>query len=78
MRLRLAEEDVGAARREAVLEVQAKSLREVEAARIKAARAFARAETLQDRCGEQVCEGVIALSEESLNHVTAGPQTYGW
>eukprot|EP00903_Cladosiphon_okamuranus_P008750 g8382.t1 len=52
-RLRLTEEEVEAARREAVLEAQAKALREVEAVRMKAARAFAKAEALQDRCGEQ-------------------------
>lgn len=70
-RLRLAEEEVGAARREALLEVQTKSLTEVEAARKKAARAFARAEALQDRCGQQVhiCFPIIGyLSSALLAH----------
>lgn len=59
-RLRLAEEDVQAARREALLEGQARSLAEVEAARKKAAQAIARAEALRDRCARQVGGGVAA------------------
>ena len=56
-RLRLAEEDVESVRREALLEGQARSLAEVEAARKKAAQAFARAEALRDRCARQVGGG---------------------
>jgi len=59
-RLRLAEEDVQAARREALLEEQARSLAKVEAARKKAAQAFARAEALRDRCARQVGVGFVA------------------
>lgn len=63
----MTQEEIGAARREAILEVQADSLKEVEAARKKAARALARAEALQDRCIQQVRGGGIALREVSLN-----------
>lgn len=56
-RLRSAEEDVKAARREALLEGQAKSLTEVEAACKKAAEASDKAEALRNRCSQQVREG---------------------
>ncbi len=71
-RLRLAEEDAQAARREALLEGQARSLVEVEAARKKAAQALARAEALRDRCARQVGGGAAAKEFFMLNNRARG------
>ncbi|CAM9531214.1 unnamed protein product [Ectocarpus fasciculatus] len=62
-RLRAAEEDVGSARREALLEGSARSLAETEAAGRKAAQAWAGAVALKNKCRhqEQIIAG-LALS----------------
>ncbi|CBJ31795.1 hypothetical protein Esi_0282_0025 [Ectocarpus siliculosus] len=52
-RLRAAEEDVGSARREALLEGSARSLAETEAAGRKAAQAWAGAVALKNKCRQQ-------------------------
>lgn len=66
-RLRSAEEDVRTAQREALLEGQAKSLTDVEAARKKAAQAFDKAGALRDRCSQQVCGGESVRRKQLLS-----------
>lgn len=63
-RLRSSGEDVRAARREALLEGEAKSLTEVEAAREKASKAYDKAGALRDRCIQQVRRGEVFQCEK--------------
>lgn len=66
-RLRSAEEDVGAARREGLLEGQAKSLAQATAAGKNAGLACAKAEAMQERCAQQA-RPVLTVEETLFEH----------